>query len=59
MKALHLVPICHSVIKGIHRKRMPVKEVRSGQSASFSLKKVILLFNILVLNLFNWKMFDF
>jgi GTPase len=47
------------VIKGIHRKRMPVKEVRSGQSASFSLKKVILLFNILVLNLFNWKMFDF
>ena len=29
------------VIKSIHRKRMPVKEVRGGQTASFSLKKVI------------------
>ena len=28
------------VIKSIHRKRMPVKEVRGGQTASFSLKKV-------------------
>ncbi len=28
------------VIKGIHRKRMPVKECRGGQTASFSLKKV-------------------
>ncbi|KAK3602396.1 hypothetical protein CHS0354_030117 [Potamilus streckersoni] len=27
------------VIKSIHRKRMPVKEVRGGQTASFSLKK--------------------
>ena len=27
-------------IKSIHRKRMPVKEVRSGQTASFSLKKI-------------------
>ena len=27
-------------IKSIHRKRMPVKEVRAGQTASFSLKKV-------------------
>ena len=30
------------VIKSIHRKRMPVKEVRGGQTASFALKKVIL-----------------
>lgn len=28
------------VIKSIHRKRMPVKEVRGGQTASFSLKKI-------------------
>ena len=28
------------VIKSIHRKRMPVKEVCGGQTASFSLKKV-------------------
>ena len=28
------------VIKSIHRKRMPVNEVRGGQTASFSLKKV-------------------
>ncbi|XP_015781083.1 GTP-binding protein 1 [Tetranychus urticae] len=27
-------------IKSIHRKRMPVKEVRSGQTASFALKKM-------------------
>ncbi|KXJ14137.1 GTP-binding protein 1 [Exaiptasia diaphana] len=27
-------------IRSIHRKRMPVKEVRGGQTASFSLKKV-------------------
>ena len=27
-------------VKSIHRKRMPVKEVRAGQTASFSLKKV-------------------
>lgn len=27
-------------IKSIHRKRMPVREVRSGQTASFSLKKI-------------------
>lgn len=27
-------------IKGIHRKRMPVKECRGGQAVSFSLKKV-------------------
>jgi len=27
-------------IKSIHRKRMPVKEVRAGQTASFSLKKI-------------------
>lgn len=27
-------------IKSIHRKRMPVKEVRSGQTASFALKKI-------------------
>lgn len=28
------------LIKSIHRKRMPVKEVRGGQTASFSLKKL-------------------
>jgi GTPase len=28
------------LIKSIHRKRMPVKEVRGGQTASFSLKKM-------------------
>lgn len=33
----HFMPIA---IKSIHRKRMPVKEVRSGQTASFALKKV-------------------
>ena len=27
-------------IKGIHRKRMPVREVRGGQTCSFALKKV-------------------
>lgn len=27
-------------VKSIHRKRMAVKEVRAGQTASFSLKKV-------------------
>ena len=27
-------------VKGIHRKRMPVREVRGGQTASFALKKV-------------------
>ncbi len=27
-------------IRGIHRKRMPVREVRGGQTASFALKKV-------------------
>lgn len=29
------------VVKSIHRKRMAVHEVRGGQTASFSLKKVI------------------
>lgn len=28
------------VVKSIHRKRMPVTEVRGGQTASFALKKV-------------------
>lgn len=28
-------------VKSIHRKRMPVREVRAGQTASFALKKVI------------------
>ena len=27
-------------IRSIHRKRLPVKEVRGGQTASFALKKV-------------------
>ena len=30
------------IIRGIHRKRLPVKEVRGGQTASFALKKVAL-----------------
>jgi len=29
------------VIKSIHRKRMPVREVKAGQTASFALKKVL------------------
>ncbi|XP_016343290.1 GTP-binding protein 1-like [Sinocyclocheilus anshuiensis] len=29
-------------VKSIHRKRMPVKEVRGGQTASFALKKLLL-----------------
>ena len=33
----HFMPIA---VKSIHRKRMPVNEVRSGQTASFSLKKI-------------------
>lgn len=33
----HFRPV---TIKGIHRKRMPVKECRGGQAASFSLKKI-------------------
>ena len=33
----HFVPLA---IKSIHRKRMPVKEVKGGQTASFALKKV-------------------
>ena len=39
----HFIPI---VVKSIHRKRMPVKEVRGGQTASFALKKVIFLYPI-------------
>ncbi len=27
-------------IRGIHRKRLPVRDVRGGQTASFALKKV-------------------
>lgn len=34
----HFIPIA---VKSIHRKRMPVKEVRAGQTASFALKKVV------------------
>jgi len=30
------------VIKSIHRKRMTVREVKAGQTASFALKKVFL-----------------
>lgn len=33
--AFQVVPI-----KSIHRKRMPVREVRGGQTASFALKKI-------------------
>lgn len=34
----HFQPVA---VKSIHRKRMPVKEVRSGQTASFALKKQV------------------
>ena len=34
-------------IKGIHRKRMPVREVHGGQTASFALKKASTLSSIL------------
>ncbi|XP_012265723.2 GTP-binding protein 1 [Athalia rosae] len=33
----HFLPIA---VKSIHRKRMPVREVRGGQTASFALKKI-------------------
>ena len=33
----HFLPIA---VKSIHRKRMPVSEVKSGQTASFALKKI-------------------
>jgi GTPase len=33
----HFIPIA---VKSIHRKRMVVREVRGGQTASFALKKV-------------------
>ena len=42
----HFSPIA---IKSIHRKRMPVKEVRSGQTASFALKKVTCYLNIILI----------
>eukprot|EP00056_Hartaetosiga_gracilis_P013956 m.236528 g.236528 ORF g.236528 m.236528 type:complete len:301 (-) comp13922_c0_seq9:8771-9673(-) len=29
-----------TVVKGIHRRRLPIEEVRAGQTASFALKKV-------------------
>ena len=34
----HFMPV---IVKSIHRKRMPVKLVKGGQTASFALKKVI------------------
>ena len=37
-------------VRGIHRKRMPVKEVRGGQTASFALKKVLISY-VLVLHI--------
>lgn len=42
----HFTPIA---IKSIHRKRMPVREVRSGQTASFALKKVQLAIKVIIL----------
>ena len=33
-------------VKTIHRKRMPVRELRAGQTASFALKKVCSVFTI-------------
>ena len=37
-------------VKTIHRKRMPVKELRAGQTASFALKKVCIVICIAVLS---------
>lgn len=45
-------------IKSIHRKRMPVKEVRSGQTASFALKKVLRL-NYPLIMIIITKLFRF
>jgi len=42
----HFMPIA---VKSIHRKRMAVKEVRAGQTASFALKKVMGVFMFLYL----------
>ena len=39
------------VVKTIHRKRMPVKELRAGQTASFALKKVCLKFTTTVMKM--------
>lgn len=39
-------------IKSVHRKRLPVKEVRAGQTASFSLKKVSVLVAKSIFNIF-------
>jgi GTPase len=47
------------VVKSIHRKRMPVKEVRGGQTASFALKKVWrwpLCFSVLLLFVKRYSM---
>jgi len=47
----NFIPIA---VKSIHRKRMPVKEVRGGQTASFALKKVKLIrFSYLLLDINN------
>lgn len=40
----HFQPIA---VKSIHRKRMAVREVRAGQTASFALKKVCRFFLLL------------
>lgn len=37
-------------VKSIHRKRMAVKEVRAGQTASFALKKVTISFIFMISN---------
>lgn len=34
-------------IKSIHRKRMPVQSIKSGQTASFALRSVNIYFNLL------------
>lgn len=41
----HFQPIA---VKSIHRKRMAVREVRAGQTASFALKKVNFYFLLLL-----------
>ena len=46
-----------AAIKSIHRKRLPVGDVRSGQTASFALKKVIYS-NIINNFVFSIRKFD-
>lgn len=42
-------------VKTIHRKRMPVKELRAGQTASFAMKKVCLELTLNLYSVFRTK----